>query len=104
MIERHPCGAPVVGCRGPFMVRASRSTRLILDVADRDGFRCHYCHRPLVSPEMPDVRESGDRPPTIDHVTPRIAGGTDDLDNLVLACPECNSRKGTRTYEEFTKR
>jgi hypothetical protein len=29
----------------------------------------------------------------IDHVIPRTDGGTDDLDNLALACPKCNGRK-----------
>lgn len=27
---------------------------------------------------------------TIDHFQPRSKGGSDDLDNLVYACPSCN--------------
>jgi hypothetical protein len=30
---------------------------------------------------------------TIDHITPRSAGGTNALQNLVGACPECNAAK-----------
>jgi 5-methylcytosine-specific restriction endonuclease McrA len=31
----------------------------------------------------------------IEHVTPCKHGGSDDFENLALACPECNWRKGT---------
>ena len=31
---------------------------------------------------------------TFDHYKPRIAGGDDDLDNLVYACHACNEYKG----------
>ena len=37
----------------------------------------------------------------IDHKVPRAKGGTDHLDNLVLACTGCNSAKGTMDYHEF---
>lgn len=33
---------------------------------------------------------------TIEHILPRSHGGTDDLDNLGLACARCNSQKGIR--------
>ena len=32
----------------------------------------------------------------IDHIIPIAKGGTDDLDNLCLACPECNRYKRNR--------
>ena len=38
---------------------------------------------------------------TIDHITPRSRGGTDDPDNLQLLCGACNSTKGNRTQEEL---
>ena len=31
----------------------------------------------------------------VEHIVPRIHGGTDDLDNLALACIDCNLHKGT---------
>ncbi|MCP3998998.1 MAG: HNH endonuclease, partial [bacterium] len=31
-----------------------------------------------------------------EHIIPRSAGGPDTIDNLVLACPECNLSKGTK--------
>lgn len=34
----------------------------------------------------------------IDHLTPKAKGGTDDEENLWLACPLCNAYKGTQTH------
>jgi 5-methylcytosine-specific restriction endonuclease McrA len=31
----------------------------------------------------------------VEHIIPKIHGGTDDLDNLALACIDCNLHKGT---------
>lgn len=53
-------------------------------VRERDGAHCAYCGR------VDDHLE-------VDHVLPRSQGGTDALMNLVLACQECNARKGART-------
>ena len=38
-------------------------------------------------------------PLEIDHLWPTAAGGTDDEENLWLACPLCNSYKGFVTHE-----
>jgi len=37
---------------------------------------------------------------TVDHVVPLSKGGTHDLENLVLACELCNSRKGSKLLVE----
>lgn len=50
--------------------------------------RCAYCGQVVASP-------------TRDHLVPLSRGGTDSLSNLVPACKPCNSRKGTKTVEEF---
>jgi hypothetical protein len=39
----------------------------------------------------------------MDHLIPVSKGGGDDAHNLVLACSSCNSRKGTKTLEEYRK-
>ena len=40
----------------------------------------------------------------VDHITPRAAGGGNDLGNLQLLCGHCNSTKGTGTMAELRKR
>ena len=37
----------------------------------------------------------------VDHVVPRVKGGTDHFDNLQLLCPACNRAKGTRSQAEL---
>lgn len=55
----------------------------------RDRNQCQYCGKVLPKQEL-----------TIDHVIPRSRGGKDSWDNLVLACLQCNLKKGNRTPEE----
>ena len=33
---------------------------------------------------------------TFEHIVPKNHGGTDDLENLAIACTRCNSEKGLR--------
>lgn len=53
-------------------------------VRQRAQFRCEYCH-------YPELLSSA--PLSIDHLQPQSLGGTDDLDNLALACRRCNERR-----------
>ena len=39
----------------------------------------------------------------LDHVVPRIAGGADNVRNLVWSCQPCNQRKGERPVEAFLR-
>jgi 5-methylcytosine-specific restriction endonuclease McrA len=66
--------------------RQAQIARLIV----RDGLNCSYCGIPT---------EEYNR--TRDHVIPLSMGGTNTLDNLVLACKSCNGLKGNLTVEEF---
>jgi 5-methylcytosine-specific restriction endonuclease McrA len=54
----------------------SRWRALREEILRRDGFNCHWCGGPAT---------------TVDHVTLRAAGGSDDPSNLVAACGKCNS-------------
>lgn len=54
----------------------------------RDGRLCQYCG-------------SAEGPFHVDHVIPRIKGGPDTIDNLVVACAPCNARKGSKTVSEW---
>lgn len=55
-------------------------------VRERAGHRCEYCQ--LEQSDSPFAALH------IEHIIPRIHGGTDDLDNLALACIDCNLHKG----------
>lgn len=57
-------------------------------VRQRAAQRCEYCH---ADERWQFVRF------TIDHVLPRSRGGTDDVENLALACRNCNERRSNRT-------
>jgi len=61
------------------------SPRLRFSILERDGYRCRYCGR-----GAPDVTLH------VDHVHPQSRNGTDDPDNLVTACEDCNQGKGSR--------
>jgi 5-methylcytosine-specific restriction endonuclease McrA len=54
--------------------------------------KCIHCNRQLVvaADGVPLVRA------TIEHIVPRNHGGSDDLENLALACAGCNHEKGVR--------
>jgi hypothetical protein len=58
-------------------------------VSARAGYRCEYCRTP--------EQAVGYRL-EIDHIIPRSAGGADTVDNLALACVQCNRAKGSRTW------
>lgn len=61
--------------------------------------RCFYCNVEVHRGRTRDypAHQRGE----IEHKTPRLRGGTDDRENLVLACCRCNGRKGVMTAEEF---
>lgn len=52
------------------------------EVFKRDLFTCQYC---------------GNKPPSVilevDHIIPKSKGGSDDIDNLVCSCFDCNRGK-----------
>ena len=57
---------------------------------DRARQRCEYCrmHQSLQGASF-----------HIEHIIPTSRGGSDNLDNLALACPSCNLHKSDRTEE-----
>lgn len=57
------------------------------NILKRDGHRCMYCG--TLQGRM-----------TVDHIIPKLRGGTDSWENLICACHTCNNRKGNRTPEE----
>lgn len=55
---------------------------------DKWGRRCAYCGSVGV-------------PMQVEHIVPKVRGGSDRVSNLTLACGPCNNRKGARTAAQF---
>jgi len=60
--------------------RDHRTVKLILSLAERDGWRCCYCTTTL------DVETV-----TIEHFVPVTSGGNSHMANLSLCCHSCNA-------------
>jgi hypothetical protein len=56
--------------------------------------RCYFCFRLLHNPR-------GDFVGQRDHFLALIAGGTDEIQNIVYACPMCNALKGAADGQKF---
>ncbi len=85
---------------------ARRKARLLLEVAASDRTferkelagesilegKCIHCQRKLA------LRADGTplNGATLEHIVPKNHGGSDELDNLAIACARCNSEKGLR--------
>lgn len=67
-----------------------RAFREKLRAAQND--RCHWCSRVM---HFAIDKRASKLYATFDHVTPRCQGGSNALDNLVLACFKCNHRRGS---------
>jgi hypothetical protein len=70
----------------------SLSVRTRFEVFKRDRFTCQYC---------------GQTPPAVllevDHVIPRSVGGSDEMDNLITSCQDCNRGKSDKLLEEGSR-
>lgn len=94
--------------------RGSIPAAAIRDVFVRDGYVCQYCSRraieldalkalstlfPVSLPTHPNWKKSECHPiywthvASLEHLVPVTHGGTDDGDNLICACYECNDAR-----------
>lgn len=62
----------------------------ILEIKALHGDICCYCKQSNAT--------------DVEHMLPICRGGTNDYDNLCMACQYCNNSKGKRTVEEFLAR
>lgn len=61
---------------------------LRLAVFERDGYRCRYCNIKCEAPHC-------------DHYMPVCRGGSNDMENLVTACPSCNLKKNDKHPDDW---
>lgn len=50
--------------------------------------KCHWCEKPLTRSQM-----------TLDHVIPLARGGLNNANNWVIACEDCNGKRGDQMPE-----
>lgn len=60
-----------------------------LEQYKRQSGKCYYCHKNVGDNWHPD------------HVIPLTRGGSDDISNIVIACPPCNLAKWAKMPHEW---
>jgi 5-methylcytosine-specific restriction endonuclease McrA len=68
---------------------------MVARILKRDGSECWLCAYPLRDPPKKHNKRI-----SIEHLTPRAAGGGDDEANLVLCHQHCNGHLRDRTREK----
>ena len=63
------------------------NSQVRIKVRERAHNACEYCH--LHQDDSPLALLH------VEHIIPKVHGGTDDFNNLALACIDCNLHKGT---------
>jgi len=66
--------------------------RITLDGKPAWVGKCIHCNTKLVVGD--DGRSMGEA--TLEHIFPETLGGTNELENLAIACSRCNRQKGSR--------
>lgn len=54
---------------------------------------CHWCRREFKPPLSRYFNLPQRFKPTLEHIVPLSAGGTNDFSNLALACHPCNTQR-----------
>lgn len=63
------------------------SQKLRFEIFKRDNFTCFYCNK---------NKDDDKIKLTIDHRVPIAEGGSDDIENLITSCEDCNSGKSNK--------
>jgi 5-methylcytosine-specific restriction endonuclease McrA len=94
-------------------------SKTLASLLERDGYHCRFCGIPVIRAEIrkrihaayPEALRWGSRNAdqhagfqalwlTYDHLVPHARGGTNDSENLVVACQPCNCGRLNLTLEE----
>lgn len=68
---------------------------VIAIIKERDGNRCKYCRKKFLNDKKSNLQL------TLDHYIPKCLGGSNHIENIVLACLGCNNLKANLMPEEF---
>ena len=79
----------------PWMFVRDKKRQRFAAIRQRDGDDCWRCKRPMHF----DLPRGHERAPTIEHLTPKSKGGTNELGNLRLCHGRCNWAMGDSTLE-----
>ena len=71
----------------------SINKKIRFEVFKRDGFVCAYCGR-----TPPEITLE------VDHIEPKSAGGSDDINNLITSCFDCNRGKRNIKLDKIPSR
>ena len=87
----------------PWHIALTRNKRF-----EEQNGQCYYCGKFMWIPgefidDTGEIRLSGRRADscTAEHIIPRKHGGTDDEDNIVCSCFECNMERGNIPHDDF---
>jgi len=70
-------------------MRKKINNKLRFEILKRDNFKCIYCGATSLETKL-----------HIDHKTPVSQGGTNNVDNLVVACKQCNLGKSDTPLQD----
>jgi hypothetical protein len=70
-------------------------------LSESQNHRCAYCGVDTYVGHWDKGNKSERQKATFDHIIPRSEGGADTMDNMIMACIDCNSVRGSRSVDEF---
>lgn len=73
-------------------VAGKKRRKLVTRLIERDGAACIWCSRLLNAGEA-----------TIDHLIPYRQGGSNMIENAVIACAGCNGMRGAKSVKKFRR-
>ena len=76
-------------------LKVCRRIHLRVRLAEAQNWKCCWCGCECVAES--NYQNSA----TIEHVVPRSLGGSDDWENLAMACNKCNHRRGIKSVDDM---
>jgi 5-methylcytosine-specific restriction endonuclease McrA len=70
----------------------SHTKEEVFQQLERQKIKCYYCKKKL---------SKGKDNWHADHIVPISRGGSNDISNIVIACPPCNMRKHNKYLHEW---